>query len=796
MKVSLNWLSEFVDLELPASDIAHRLTMAGIEVKEIRRAGEDWDRVVVGEIKGISLHPYSDHLKLVEVNLGQEAMTVVCGAPNLRLGNKVPFAHAGTKIINPYTKKPTVLGESNIRGIVSRGMICSEKELGISEDHEGIMELPPEAEVGKTLSSVLSDTILDLDVTPNRPDLLSVIGVAREIAALTGKRMRYPHIEGEGESPSGISVDIASPELCPRYCCAGVYGFKAASSPLWMKQRLSSCGVRPISNTVDITNYVMLEYGQPLHAFDLQKIRGKEIIVRPARTGETLMTLDGKERKLSPEVLVIADEYGAIAIAGVMGGEKSGIGDETTSLLLESANFNPQVIRRGSRILNLRTEASLRFEKGLPEVTALQALLRAQNLMQSVAGGRVSKIVDAYYPGKEERKSILLHLSEIERILGIEVELDKVKDILSSLEIPFEEEKKTLRVYPSPWRKDLSLPCDLVEEVCRIQGYDNIPSLSLSSSLPHHQPHPLADLKDKVKNILVSQGMQEVITYSLVSEERLLSFSSLLLPDVKPLRVKNPLTHDQEYLRTTLLPSLLSVLNLNQRQGAGRVGLFEVGRVYLPPEADLSEEKEFVSGLMWGCRWPLSWLSSEESFDFFDIKGMVEGLMERLGVEAEFVPSDERNILPGAKIISREEIVGILGEIHPQVKDKFDLLPGPVLVFEIDLGRLLPHLKVRKFSPLPRFPSAIRDISLLLPQGIPVSRVRNIIESSRSVSGVTLFDVYTGEGIPRDRKSFSFRIVYQSPHHTLNDDEIKKMENSIIHRLEKEVGAVLRERKE
>ena len=795
MKVSLNWLSEFVDLGLNASDIANLLTMAGVEVKEIRRVGEDWDKVVVGEIKNISPHPHADRLKLVEVNLGQEAMTVVCGAPNLRLGNKIPFARVGTKIINPVTSKPTALGEANIRGIVSRGMICSEKELGISEDHEGIMELPLEAEVGETLSSLLSDTILDMDVTPNRPDLLSVIGVAREIAALTGKRMRYPHIEGEGESLSGISVDITSPELCPRYCCAEVCGFKAASSPLWMKQRLSSCGVRPISNTVDITNYVMLEYGQPLHAFDLQKIRGREIIVRPAKTGETLMTLDGKERKLSPEVLVIADEYGAIAIAGIMGGEESGIGGETTSLLLESANFNPQIIRRGSRILNLRTEASLRFEKGLPEVTAPQALLRAQNLMRNIAQGRVSKIVDAYYPGKEERKPIFLPLSEIERISGIEVELDKVKDILSSLEIPFEEEKKMLKVYPPPWRKDLSLPCDLVEEVCRMQGYDNIPSLSLSSSLPHHQPHPLADLKDKAKDILVSLGMQEVITYSLVSEEKLLSFPSFLLPGIKPLRVKNPLTHDQEYLRTTLLPSLLSILNLNQRQGAGRVNLFEVGRAYLSSK-DLPEEKEFVSGLMWGCRWPLSWLSSEESFDFFDIKGMVEGLMERLRVEVEFVPCDERNIFPGAKIVAQHEVIGILGEIHPQAKDKFDLLPGPVLVFEIDLGRLLSHLKVRKFSPLPRFPSAIRDISLLLPQGIPVSRVRDIIQSFPLVSGVTLFDVYTGEGIPRDRKSFSFRIVYQSPHHTLNDDEIKKMENSIIHRLEKEVGAVLRERKE
>jgi phenylalanyl-tRNA synthetase beta chain len=793
MKVCLNWLAEFVDLELPASDIANLLTMAGVEVKEVEKVGEDWEKVVVGEIKNISPHPHADRLKLVEVNLGQEAMTVVCGAPNLRLGSKVPFAHVGAKIIDPYTNKTTILDKAKIRGIMSYGMICSEKELGISENHEGIMELPPQAKVGGALSSYIGDTILDLDVTPNRPDLLSLIGVAREIAALTGKRIHYPHTEQEeGKGLSEVSVDIISPELCPRYCCAEIHGFEVAPSPLWMKQRLSSCGVRPISNIVDITNYVMLEYGQPLHAFDLQKIRGKKIIVRPAKNGETLTTLDGKPRELSPEILVIADEYGAVAIAGIMGGEESGIGEETTSLLLESANFNPQAIRRGSKILNLRTEASLRFEKGLPETTAPEALLYAQNLMRSIAGGKISKIVDAYYPQTEEKKPIFFPLPEIERLSGIKVKPDKVKDILSSLEIQFEEERGALKAYPPPWRKDLNLPCDLVEEVCRIQGYDNVPALSLSAPLPHHQPQPIFGLKERVKDILASHGMQEVITYSLVSEEKLQSFPSPLISHVEPLKVRNPLTRDQEYLRTTLLPSLFSVLNLNQRQGSSRVSLFEVGKVYLPQRAGLPEGREFVSGLLWGHRHPLSWLSPEERFDFFDIKGIVEGLMERLGAEIEFARGDEENILPEAKVIAQQEVIGILGEIHPQVREKFDLLPGAVLVFEVDLRKLLPHLQQRKYYPLPRFPAAIRDISLLLSQEVPANKVKNIIQHFPLVSEVTLFDMYTGKGIPKGRKSLSFRIMYQSPSRTLNDDEIRKAEDNIIHSLEKEVGAVLR----
>jgi phenylalanyl-tRNA synthetase beta chain len=399
--------------------------------------------------------------------------------------------------------------------------------------------------------------------------------------------------------------------------------------------------------------------------------------------------------------------------------------------------------------------------------------------------------VDVYYP-KEERKPIFFFPQEIGRLAGIKVEVDKVKDILSSLEIPFEEDKEALRVYPPPWRKDLNLPCDLVEEVCRIQGYDSIPALSLSSPIPHHKFHPLIDLKEKVKDILISCGMQEVITYSLVSEEKLLRFPSPFWPHQKPLRVKNPLTSDQEYLRTSILPSLLSTLNFNQRQGANRINLFEVGRVYLPRKDKLPCEKEFVAGIMWGRRFPFSWLSPEESFDFFDAKGIVERLMENLAVEAEFTRSDEQNIL-GAKIAVQEDMIGILGEIHPRIRNNFDLLPGAVWAFEIDLVRLLTHLKVRKFSPLPRFPSAIRDLSFLLSREIPAGKVKDIIVNSSSlVSEVTLFDVYTGEGIPKDRKSLSFRIVYQSSSHTLNDGEIKEVENSIIHRLEKEVGAILR----
>ncbi|GAH46605.1 unnamed protein product, partial [marine sediment metagenome] len=436
MKVPLKWLKDYVDVTLPPSDLAQRLTMAGTEVKGWQVIGGDWESIVVGQIVAINPHPDADRLSLPTINLGTEQQTVVCGAPNLRLGDKVAFAHVGAQLIDGHSGQVFRLKPAKIRGVVSTGMVCSEKELGISDSHEGIMVLPAEAPIGTPLVDYMGDVIFDLDITPNRPDCLSVIGIAREVAALTGQGVPLPEV-GYEEAPlpieHQISVDIVDPDLCPRYCASLIAGVKVAASPGWMQQRLLACGMRPINNIVDITNYVMLEYGQPLHAFDYHRIGGKKIIVRRADKGETLVTLDGAKRVLSQDMLVIADEEQAVAIAGVMGGADSEVTQQTTAILLEAANFDPASIYHTGNSLNLPSEARLRFERGISPELTLPAVKRATQLLIQLAGGEAAKgLVDAY-PGKQEREPISLSTGRVSSLLGVEFSLDQIIGALASL---------------------------------------------------------------------------------------------------------------------------------------------------------------------------------------------------------------------------------------------------------------------------------------------------------------------------------------------------------------------------
>ncbi len=800
MKVPLNWLKEYIALTLPPADLANRLTMAGSEVKGIQVVGGSWENIVVGQITAINPHPNADRLSLVTIDLGTERQTVVTGAPNLNLGDKVAFAYVGAQLIDGHTGKVATLKPAKIRGIVSTGMACSEKELGISDSHEGIMVLPAEAPVGTPLSEYLGDVIFDLDVTPNRPDCLSVIGIARELAALTGQSFHLSPVSYEETAlpvNEQISVEITAPELCPRYCASLINGVKIAESPKWIQQRLLACGMRPINNIVDITNYVMLEHGQPLHAFDYDRIRGKRIIVRRATDGEAIVTLDGVERVLSKDMLVIADEERSVAIAGVMGGANSEVTEQTTSILLEAASFNPASIHYTGRALFLPSEACMRFERGIrPELT-LPALKRATLLITQLAGGEAARSVVDIYPGKLDLEPILLSTEKVKRLLGIEFSLDQIVEALTSLGFDCKPVVSASEVWVTApyWRSDIQQAVDLIEEVARVIGYDQIPTTMLAQPLPRQDPEPILSLKQKVRRSLTGYGFQEVITYSLTGWEML----NKLLPEPSslepvPLRVANPMTADQEYLRPNLRANLLSALSLNQRYEDGGIRLFELGRIYLPRQKDLPDEPEVLCGILSGPRLEMSWQGGDELLDFFDAKGMVEGLLNRLGVEASFEESGDESLHRSkqAAIVIAGNRLGVVGELHPKVVEAFEI-SGTIYLFEINLTTLLPFtLGDKRFQPVLRFPATVRDMALVIGAQITHQRVQDIIQSFPLVEQVTLFDVYSGEQVPPGKKSLAYRITFQSPTHTLTDEEVNQVQQKILDRLSGELGATLR----
>ena len=851
MKVSLKWLKEYVDLKLTPKELAERLTMAGMEVKTIETIGATWNNIVVGQITAINPHPNADRLKLATVDIGKGSPTVVCGAPNISVGQKVPFASVGAQLIDGHTGETILLKPAKIRGIASEGMVCSEKELGISDNHEGIMVLPPEAPLSIPLSEYLGDAILDIDVTPNRPDCLSIIGVAREIAAITGEKVHLPELHyEESETPinSFVSVNIVEPELCSRYCASLVLNLiQDRPSPDWLQQRLKNCGMRPISNIVDVTNYVMLEYGQPLHAFDYHSLKEgngtPQIIVRRAADDEKITSLDGVARTLNPAILVIADKERPVAIAGIMGGWDTEVTKETNTVLLESANFNQATIRRGSNHLRLQNEASLRFDKGLNPNLAMPALKRATQLLLQMAGGKAARgIVDAY-PGKSEPKMIAFSAYEVERLTGLKVGINKITGVLSSLGFVCQEiSPSQISVSPPYWRSDIKSAADLVEEVVRIIGYDKVPVTRLGSSLPQQESMlslgaQRSNLKKKLRNFLVGCGFQETVTYTLVSLEKLQKLSPNLELKIPPLKVANPMTREQEYLRTNLRAGLLSTFHHNQRHEPGGIRLFEIGKVFLPQhpshpspdkggggegllvtpvvatlsetkgkqsqgERELPWEKEMLCAVLSGPRAEMSWRGDTKPIDFFDAKGIIEALMNQLKLKTSFKPNDNdpessSGLTQEARvnIISEKEEVGIVGLLHPKVAKAFEL-SGEVYLIEIDLEKLLKivhsQLPAMRYQPIQRFPNVSRDIALVVDEEIPYKKVAKIVQSFPLVTKVTLFDLYRGEQIPKGKKSFALRITYQSPERTLTDEEIDQIQQQMLDKLNLELGATLR----
>lgn len=801
MKVSLSWLRDYVQISMGVEDLAHLLTMAGLEVEGVASTGEGFDQVVVAEILAVRRHPNADRLSLVEVTTGKETYSIVCGATNIRPGQRVPLALVGSKLPNGVQIK-----RSKIRGEVSEGMLCSEIELGLGQDAKGILILSPDAPLGANLGEALGfkDTVLDIAVTPNRPDCLSVMGIAREIAALTHQRLRYPDtsIEGEGgEIHRRTSVTILDPDLCPRYVARMIEGVHVAPSPSWLKDRLEKVGLRSINNVVDVTNYVMLECGQPLHAFDFDLLEEGRIVVRRAKEGESFTTLDGVKRILDAEMLMICDGVKPVAIAGVMGGLNSEIRGETKTVLLESACFDPGSNRRTSKKLGLETEASYRFGRGVDYGGCLKAANRAARLIQELAGGRIVEgAVDAY-PRPMSPKPIRLSVAKTNRILGTEISREDVKTYLESLEITVQpEDDETFVVVPPSFRGDLEREIDLVEEIARLNGYERIP-VTLPRGEPSAEPKPRElSLEQRAMEVLLHYGYHEVITYSFTSPDAL---DRIKLPPEdfrrRQIRILNPLTEDLSLLRTTLIPGLLETARYNFSRKNLNLRLFELKRVFWPAEGKkLPQEPKSLAGLATGLVEEPSWASTQRHIDFYDVKGLVQDLLETLQVQGvTFRRTGEVPYLhPGkaVEVLSGEVVLGVLGEAHPEVLARYEL-EGKVFLFDLDFEKIVQRTTAAKrFQPLPKFPAVYRDLSLIVEEEIEVERLAEAIRSSREpfVDEIVLFDLYRGAPIPAGKKGVSYRIRYQAADRTLTDGEVNRSHERILSRLREMFQAQLR----
>ena len=660
-------------------------------------------------------------------------------------------------------------------------------------------------EIGRPLADYLGDVIFNMDVTPNRPDCLSIIGLAREVAALTGQTVHLPDASYEETGPpieEQVSVEIDAPDLCPRYCASLIKGISIGESPRWMQERLISYGMRPINNIVDITNFVMLEYGQPLHAFDYEKLSGRKIIVRRAVEGEEIVSLDGIERALTGNMMVIADVERAVAVAGVMGGANSEVTEETTMILLESASFNPRSIHYTGRMLDMPSEACMRFERGISPELTMPAIKRATQLMVEFGGGQVARGIIDVYPGRVEPQPVAVTVEEVKRMLGVEFSREQIETTLSLLGFECQAGSSVSEVIATApyWRSDISIPVDLVEEVARVISYDEIPTTMLNTPIPRQNPDSLINLKRRLGENLTGYGFHEIISNPLVNLETLNRlYPESHLPSPFPLKLANPMTVIHEYLRPNLRTSVLAALSTN-KHAEGPIRLYELGKVYIPRTGELPDEMEMLCGALIGPRDELSWkgesVGSGEalSFDFFDAKGIVEGLLSRLGATASYETSSDETLHPvkQAAILVDGGQTGVVGEVHPAVTESFDI-PGPVYLFEISLPVLLPFVqRHRMFQPIPRFPAMLRDIALVVDAGTAYQKVIDVIRGFPLVEQVSLFDVYSGNQVPSGRKSLACRITYQSLEHTLTDEEVNKVQQKILDKLSRELGATLR----
>ncbi len=803
MKVSLSWLKEYVSINLNANDLADALTMAGLEVEAVSDRYDYLNSVHVGRIVNIDPHPSSDKLKLCSVDIGGDIISVVCGATNVKTNMLAPCAIPGTRF-----PKGKVLEKSIIRGETSEGMLCSELELGLGSNGHGIMELGKNLSVGDSLNKALglSDPVLEIDLTPNRPDCLSIIGTAREIAAIENKRVTYPEIylpESMGDIANHTSVTIMAPALSPRYAASLIFDVFVGPSPFWLQDRLVSVGLKPINNIVDITNFVMMETGQPLHAFDFDRLAENRIVVRTAQENETFITLDGKERRLDPEMLMICDGEKPVAIAGVMGGLNSEVEDTTTNILLESAYFDPVCIRKTSKKTGLNTDASHRFERGVDPNGTITALNRATQLITEIGGGKCVKGVIDEYPLPFSETTIDISSRRLNRHLGTRLDTAAIEKYLTSIEFEIKKiDEDKLQVTPPSCRVDIRRFEDITEEIARLFGYNNIETTFPLIPAEARHPDKKIDLRDRAKMLMTGLGFSEAINYSFISKQ---SCDHLELPPDDPKRkmvdILNPISVDQAVMRTSLIPGLLETMKLNISVQNKNLKLFEIGHVFFHTgqEDNQPDEVEMLAGLWTGTRVDSAWSLKEINCDFYDIKGVLEELLRNLGlVKTTFTRMPPEFCLytkPGltARILDENEPIGLVGEVHPKVLRNYDL-KQTAFIFELNFDRLIQSIPDTKSArPIPKFPATSRDITLIIDNDIETYKIIETVEmlKEKLVEHLHLFDVFGGDPIPKGKKSVSFRITYRSSEETLEDNRVNHIHKTITNQLIKTFDATL-----
>lgn len=791
MQFSEKWLREWVDPALDTEAFGHQLTMAGLEVDAIAPVAAAFTNVLVGEVLEVVPHPDADKLRVTKVSTGSETLQIVCGAANVRPGLRVPVATVGAELPGGLKIK-----QAKLRGVESSGMLCSEEELGLAATADGLMELPADAPVGQSIREYLQldDHIIELGITPNRGDCLSLRGLAREAGVLSRLPVRAPQIAAVPVvHDETLAVTLQAAEACPSYAGRVIRGVNPqAATPLWMVEKLRRSGIRSISAVVDVTNYVLVELGQPMHAFDKAKLSGG-IVVRQAREGESLELLDGQTVTLRADTLVIADSEKALAMAGIMGGQGTAVGDDTRDIFLESAFFAPLAVAGKARSYGLHTDSSHRFERGVDFALQVEAIERATGLILAICGGQPGPVTVATAAGElPSRTAIGLRASRIRQLLGIELAASEVEDILGRLGLKVEKADAGWKVTPPSWRFDISIEVDLIEELARIHGYDNFPSSVPQAALRLSPQSETRPGEGRLKRLLVDLGWQEAITMSFVEPGLLSRFD----PASTPLALANPISADLSVMRTTLWAGLIKALQYNQNRQQGRVRLFETGLRFVPGKDGLVQER-MLSGVACGSLAQELWSNSKKTLDLFDIKGNIEALFALLGASdrVAYKVAEHPALHPGqtAEIVTEGRQLGWLGRLHPRLQDDLGLT-GPVYLFEICLD-VLPEGRLPVASELSRFPEVRRDIAVLASRDVPAAELMAVVREAAGAElrDSRLFDVYEGQGVADGMRSLAIAMVWQHPERTLQEEEVQGRVEAVVALLKTRFGVTLRD---
>ncbi len=801
MIVTYNWLKEFVDFQYTPQELGDRLTMVGLEVDALEEIGGNLDSVIVAKLESVEAHPDADRLTVCQVNNGAEVVQVVCGATNHKTGDLIALAQPGSMLPGDFKIK-----KSKIRGQVSQGMLCSEKELALAEDSPGIMILPTGLPLGQPVFAALGlkDFQIEIGLTPNRPDCLSVVGVAREVAALCGQRLKLPVSqisEADDSIEKHASVVIENSEGCPRYAARMIKNIKIGPSPDWLVRRLEAVGMRSINNVVDVTNYVMMELGHPLHAFDFRFLHDQKIVVKSAQQGEKFTTLDNQEHSLTSDDLMICDGKQPVAMAGVMGGLDSEVKDDTDTVLLEAAYFKPTTIRRTSKRYGLHTESSHRFERGADIDMIPAALDRAASLIAELTGGEVlSGVIDSY-PRQLDPVVVEISIEKVKKLLDVPVGRDNIKAMFESIGLQTRSGSgaDVLQVKVPSFRPDIEREVDLIEEVARLYGYDHIPVTMPVGTVNAKLPPMRQLLQKNLRHTIAAAGFSEAMNYSFVAADSLDKLG-VTADDSRTTQVEilNPLSEDQSVMRTSLVPSLLETVSRNLNYRSSDLSLFELRPVFLThPESGQCYEELSLTAVMSGQREPEGWAQSATAVDFYDIKGVVEDILAKVNIgHVSFDPESSQPYLhPGksCRLMVGQQLLGVLGEVHPEVLTRFDI-EQPVYLFELNVENIIATAgKHAQFSPLSRFPDVKRDSALLLDETIAADQVMDIVNRSkvRFVESASIFDLYTGKGVPAGKKSLAIRVCYRDLEKTLTEAEVGKSHDkligSICHQLDAEI---------